>query len=120
MNFLQTGRISLASVALNIMTCLEWGVALKMFCTSPRMSAHPPLGQVELLTSWSSFSSPGRCELQWRLKCSGARREQAGAHELHTCAGCVKLCRAVGGETCLTCPAPCRTHQSRRSGWSPV
>lgn len=39
MNFLQIGRISLLSVALNIMTCLSCGVCLKMDCTSPRMSA---------------------------------------------------------------------------------
>ena len=39
MNFLHTARISLASVAENIMTCLSWGVSLKMACTSPRMSA---------------------------------------------------------------------------------
>ncbi len=39
MNFLQTGRISLDSVAENIMTCLSCGVILKMSCTSPRMSA---------------------------------------------------------------------------------
>ena len=41
MNFLQMGRISLDSVALNIMTCLSCGVILKMSCTSPRMSARP-------------------------------------------------------------------------------
>ena len=39
MNFLQTGRISLERVAENIMTCLERGVALKISCTSLRMSA---------------------------------------------------------------------------------
>lgn len=39
MNFLQMGRISLESVAENIMTCLSCGVILKMSCTSPRMSA---------------------------------------------------------------------------------
>ena len=39
MNFLQMGRISLLSVAENIMTCLSCGVILKMSCTSPRMSA---------------------------------------------------------------------------------
>jgi hypothetical protein len=33
MNFLQMGRISLDRVALNIMTCLSWGVRLKMACT---------------------------------------------------------------------------------------
>lgn len=40
MNFLQTGLISELRVALNIMTCLSWGVSLKMACTSDRMSAH--------------------------------------------------------------------------------
>ena len=39
MNFLQTGRISLLSVALNIITCLSCGVDLKMSWMSPRMSA---------------------------------------------------------------------------------
>lgn len=39
MNFLHTERISLANVAENIMTCLSWGVSLKMACTSLRMSA---------------------------------------------------------------------------------
>ena len=39
MNFLQTGRISLLSVALNIITCFSCGVWQKMLCTSPRMSA---------------------------------------------------------------------------------
>lgn len=39
MNFLQMGRISLESVAENIMTCLSCGVILKMSCTSLRMSA---------------------------------------------------------------------------------
>lgn len=39
MNFLQTGRISLERVAENIITCFAWGVALKMSCTSERMSA---------------------------------------------------------------------------------
>lgn len=38
MNFLQIGRISLLSVALNIMTCLECGVARKTCWTSRRMS----------------------------------------------------------------------------------
>ena len=38
MNFLQTGRISLGKVALNIITCFEWGVALNTSCTSRRMS----------------------------------------------------------------------------------
>jgi hypothetical protein len=37
-NFLHTPRISLAMVAENIMTCLSWGVSLKIACTSPRMS----------------------------------------------------------------------------------
>ena len=39
MNFLQIGRISCESVALNIMTCFSCGVALKISCTSARMSA---------------------------------------------------------------------------------
>lgn len=39
MNLRQTGRISLLSVALNIMTCFSWGVILKMSCTSRLMSA---------------------------------------------------------------------------------
>lgn len=39
MNFLHTGRISLDSVALNIITCLSWGVILKISWTSTRMSA---------------------------------------------------------------------------------
>ena len=39
MNFLQVPRTSLAMVAENIMTCLSWGVSLKMACTSARMSA---------------------------------------------------------------------------------
>lgn len=38
MNFLQTGRISLDSVALNIMTCLLCGVLLNISCTSRRIS----------------------------------------------------------------------------------
>mmetsp|Transcript_14874 Transcript_14874/g.37592 ORF Transcript_14874/g.37592 Transcript_14874/m.37592 type:complete len:210 (-) Transcript_14874:187-816(-) len=38
-NFLQTGRISLASVAENIMTCLLCGVWRKICCTSWRMSS---------------------------------------------------------------------------------
>ena len=38
MNFLQTGRISLFSVALNINTCFSCGVILKISCTSRRMS----------------------------------------------------------------------------------
>lgn len=37
-NFLQTGRISLDSVALNIMTCLLCGVLLNISCTSRRIS----------------------------------------------------------------------------------
>lgn len=40
MNFLQTPRISSDSVAENIITCLEWGVSLKMRWTSLRMSAN--------------------------------------------------------------------------------
>lgn len=39
MNFLQTGRISLLRVALNIMTCFSWGVTRKISWTSRRMSA---------------------------------------------------------------------------------
>ena len=39
MNFLQTVRISVFSVAENIITCFSCGVALKMSCTSLRMSA---------------------------------------------------------------------------------
>mmetsp|Transcript_8954 Transcript_8954/g.33413 ORF Transcript_8954/g.33413 Transcript_8954/m.33413 type:complete len:201 (+) Transcript_8954:669-1271(+) len=39
MNFLQTGRISLESVALNIMTCLSCGVILKISWTSARISS---------------------------------------------------------------------------------
>jgi hypothetical protein len=38
MNFLQVVRISFDRVAENIMTCLWWGVALKISCTSRRMS----------------------------------------------------------------------------------
>lgn len=38
MNFLHVTRISLASVAENIMTCLWCGVALKISWTSRRMS----------------------------------------------------------------------------------
>lgn len=38
MNFLQTGRISLDNVALNIMTCLLCGVLLNISCTSLRIS----------------------------------------------------------------------------------
>ena len=38
MNFLQTGRMSLLRVALNIMTCFSCGVARKISCTSRRMS----------------------------------------------------------------------------------
>ena len=38
MNNLQIGRISLLRVALNIIVCLSQGVALKMICTSARMS----------------------------------------------------------------------------------
>lgn len=37
-NFLQTGRISLASVALNIMTCFSCGVMRKTSWTSLRIS----------------------------------------------------------------------------------
>jgi len=40
MNFLQTGRISLLSVALNIITCLPCGVLRKISCTSFLMSAN--------------------------------------------------------------------------------
>ena len=39
-NFLHTGRISLLSVAENIMTCLSWGVILKISWTSLRISAY--------------------------------------------------------------------------------
>lgn len=38
MNFLQTGRMSLESVALNIITCFSCGVALKISWTSRLMS----------------------------------------------------------------------------------
>lgn len=38
MNFLQTGRISLLRVALNIITCFSWGVLRKISWTSRRMS----------------------------------------------------------------------------------
>lgn len=38
MNFLQIGRISLLSVAENIMTCLPWGVLRNISCTSLRIS----------------------------------------------------------------------------------
>lgn len=38
MNLRQTGRISLLRVALNIMTCFSWGVALKISWTSRLMS----------------------------------------------------------------------------------
>jgi hypothetical protein len=38
MNFLQTGRISLLSVALNIITCFPWGVLRNISCTSRLMS----------------------------------------------------------------------------------
>lgn len=38
MNFLQTGRISLLKVALNIITCFSWGVLRKISWTSRRMS----------------------------------------------------------------------------------
>ena len=38
MNLRHTGRISLLKVAENIMTCLLWGVARKIFWTSRRMS----------------------------------------------------------------------------------
>lgn len=39
MNLRQTGRISLLSVALNIITCFSWGVSLKISWTSRLMSA---------------------------------------------------------------------------------
>lgn len=39
MNFLQIGRISLLSVALNIMTCFSCGVCRKIDWTSDLMSA---------------------------------------------------------------------------------
>lgn len=38
-NLLQTGRMAVERVAENIMTCLSWGVALKISWTSCRMSA---------------------------------------------------------------------------------
>lgn len=43
MNFLQVILISPDSVAVNIMTCLLWGVSLKIFWISLRM----PLGDVK-------------------------------------------------------------------------
>jgi len=52
MNFLQMGRTSLLRVALNIMTCLSWGVSLKMACTSPRMSANTSNRHKKLLSVW--------------------------------------------------------------------
>lgn len=39
MNFLQTARISGESVAENIITCLSWGVCLKISWMSARISA---------------------------------------------------------------------------------
>ena len=47
MNFLQTGRTSLLSVALNIMHCFSWGVSLKISCTSCLMSVTQGRGENE-------------------------------------------------------------------------
>eukprot|EP00962_Isochrysis_galbana_P027936 scaffold8791_cov98-Isochrysis_galbana.AAC.5 len=44
MNFLHTARISVESVAENIMTCFSCGVALKISCTSLRMSGASKAG----------------------------------------------------------------------------
>mmetsp|Transcript_9230 Transcript_9230/g.28717 ORF Transcript_9230/g.28717 Transcript_9230/m.28717 type:complete len:201 (-) Transcript_9230:207-809(-) len=52
MNFLQTGRISLLSVALNIITCFLCGDLTKMDCTSLRMSS---------VSSTLSHSSMTKC-----------------------------------------------------------
>ena len=51
MNFLQTGRMSFDNVALNIMTCLSWGVILNISCTSALMS----VGQID---TWRLVLSP--------------------------------------------------------------
>ena len=47
MNFLQTGRTSLLSVALNIMHCFSWGVSLKISWTSCLMSVTQGRGETE-------------------------------------------------------------------------
>mmetsp|Transcript_12054 Transcript_12054/g.30713 ORF Transcript_12054/g.30713 Transcript_12054/m.30713 type:complete len:205 (-) Transcript_12054:208-822(-) len=61
MNFLQMGRISLESVAENIITCLSCGVSLKISCTSERMSRASSILSHSSRTKWrtpSSFSEP--------------------------------------------------------------
>lgn len=63
MNLLQTGRISLLSVAENIITCLSWGVILKISWTSLRMSGeyiHKLLRELNTMTqremkNWTGY-----------------------------------------------------------------
>lgn len=59
MNFLQTGRISLLRVALNIIHCFSWGVRRKISCTSRRMSS---------CSSILSHSSSTKCFTFLRLR----------------------------------------------------
>ena len=93
MNFLQTGRISLDSVALNIMTCLECGVLLKMVCTSPRMSARTTPG------SAGGRSGKPDCRVHHAVCCGKVEEEGASSR-----IGCPSRRH-------LSCPGPCRTRR---------
>jgi hypothetical protein len=66
MNFLQTGRISLLRVALNIMHCFSWGVRRKISCTSRRMSAKQGKKQVGMGVC-QTCTLPNLCQgVAWR------------------------------------------------------
>mmetsp|Transcript_13392 Transcript_13392/g.34358 ORF Transcript_13392/g.34358 Transcript_13392/m.34358 type:complete len:209 (-) Transcript_13392:230-856(-) len=52
MNFLQMGRISWERVAENIITCLSWGVAMKIFWTSRRISKLSSILSHSSSTKW--------------------------------------------------------------------
>lgn len=62
MNFLHTGRMSLLSVAENIMTCLPCGVLRKISCTSRRMSEKKREEQSISIVLWGEkmHSAKGR------------------------------------------------------------
>ena len=93
MNFLQVGRISLLSVAENIMTCLWWGVDLKISCTSRRMSAKPHLGRVECSS-----------RVVERIASSGERRERKQCEQSDHVK---RVTRGLDAAGCILLPLSC-------------
>ena len=78
MNFLHTGRISLDSVAENIMTCLSCGVILKISWTSARMSSCSSILSHSSRMKWPHCLSQMSPSLASALQRPGGGDDDAG------------------------------------------